>query len=94
MGLALDLGKRLRRRYVVEQPLLPADGVDAARLLEVQSTPMRRTIETAAGVLTGLLGAAGRAEAAPLRVHLHSNDVARDWMLYDATHLPALALFR
>eukprot|EP01052_Picozoa_sp_SAG31_P018588 SAG31_NODE_1321_length_8801_cov_7.086532_7_plen_306_part_00 len=71
---AVSLGERIRSRYgsLLQQQAWMAG-------VEVRSTPMRRTIETAAGVLTGLLGESPA--AAPVEIQLHSDRVADDYLV-------------
>lgn len=70
---ATMLGKRLRQRY---SHLLLADA-DGDLQLEVRSTPMRRTIETATAVLGALLPDAPTGCV----IQLNTDDINKDWML-------------
>lgn len=70
---AVLLGERVRQRY---GHLLPADA-EGDLQLEVRSTPMRRTIETASAVLSALLP-----DTSPRCViQLNTDDIKKDWML-------------
>ena len=82
MQQAVSLGKRVRARYHgLLQQNAEAATTDAAPAIEVQSTPMRRTIETAAGVLTGLLSNSQGGSSTDIR--LHSDSTADDFMIFD-----------
>ena len=81
---ALALGSRLRQRYGGSDAaaLLP-DGWAASSpaALEVRSTPMRRTCETAMGVLTTLLGPADHPAAT---IVLSSDQIEDEYLVQDA----------
>ena len=66
------LGERLRQRYIhlLQQPEPEQDS------LEVRSTPLRRTIETAMGVLSTLLP-----QPENETIRLNADDIGKDWML-------------
>ena len=77
---ALALGTRLRSLYGE----LLADGVGAAveqQALELRSTPMRRTVETARGVLTGFFGADDGSDP-PIPLALNVDRIGRDWQVF------------
>ena len=63
--------------------------VPAGALVETQSTPMRRTIETAAGVLTGLLAtttataAAGGGGGGAAVIRLNSDSIDQSYLVFD-----------
>jgi len=80
---ALALGTRLRSLYGE----LLADGVGAAveqQALELRSTPMRRTVETARGVLTGFFGG-DDSEDPPIPLALNVDRIGRDWQVPSAS---------
>jgi hypothetical protein len=68
---AVALGERLRQRY---SHLLLLEAAPPPQL-EARSTPMRRTIETAMGVLSAL------APEHHATIQLNTDDIKRDWML-------------
>ena len=75
---AYDLGHLLRRLYR-DEPALSKVFSSLAPELEVRSTPMRRTIETARGVLTGLLDPDDT--AATVDIQLNVDHIGKEWMV-------------
>jgi hypothetical protein len=53
---AFDLGKRLSDRYIEAGLFMEGELASDRAMMDVVSTPVRRTIDTASGVLTALLG--------------------------------------
>jgi hypothetical protein len=66
MAQALELGVKLRERYV--PALLPPDALPAAPHVAVRSSNLQRTVATATGVLTGLFPNAVGSSPAEVRV--------------------------
>ena len=80
MGMrdAQALGERLRERYSSLLPETHPTTPETLGSVEVRSTPMRRTIETASGVLSSLLPESYTRQCV---IQLNTDDIRKDWML-------------
>eukprot|EP01048_Picozoa_sp_COSAG05_P012061 COSAG05_NODE_1182_length_5594_cov_31.189081_5_plen_193_part_00 len=78
-------------RYIGSPPLLTsrAQGPPISGMVEVRSTPFRRTVETARGVVTGLLGGRHLCDDArrptlplplPAQIRLNAHDMDQEWL--------------